>query len=55
MNAWTIAVSRGSTMPKRLPYDNKAAKEKIVALVGHNVTVGTRKSGSMKWKVIATY
>jgi hypothetical protein len=31
----------------------KAAKEKITALVGHDVTVGTRKSGSLKWKVIA--
>ncbi len=33
----------------------KAAKEKVAALVGHEVTVGTRKNGSMKWKVIATH
>jgi hypothetical protein len=33
----------------------KAAKEKVAALVGHEVTVGTQKNGSMKWKVIATH
>jgi hypothetical protein len=33
----------------------RAAKEKVAALVGHEVTVGTRKNGSMKWKVIATH
>jgi hypothetical protein len=33
----------------------KAAKEKVAALVGHDVTVGTRKNGSMKWKVVALH
>lgn len=33
----------------------KAAKEKIAALVGQEVTVGTRKNGSMKWKVVEKY
>jgi len=33
----------------------KAAKEKIAALVGHEVTVGTRSNGTMKWKVVATF
>ena len=33
----------------------KAAKEKVAALAGHEVTVGTWKNGSMKWKVIATH
>ena len=33
----------------------KAAKEKVAALAGHEVTVGTRKNGSMKWKVIAMH
>jgi hypothetical protein len=33
----------------------KAAKEKFAALVGHEVTVGMQKNGSMKWKVIAMH
>jgi hypothetical protein len=33
----------------------KAAKEKVAALVGHEVTVGTRKNGSMKWKEVALH
>jgi hypothetical protein len=33
----------------------KAAKDIISALVGKEVTVRTRKNGSMKWKVIASY
>jgi len=33
----------------------KAANEKISALVGHEVTLGTRRSGSMKWKVVSTF
>jgi hypothetical protein len=33
----------------------KAAKEKIAALVGHEVTVGTQSSGTMKWKVVTTF
>ncbi len=33
----------------------KAAKENISALVGHEVTVGTRSSGSMIWKVVRIF
>ncbi len=33
----------------------KAAKEKFAALAGHEMTVGTQKNGSMKWKVIAIH
>ncbi len=35
--------------------NKKAAKEKVAALVGHDVTIGTRKNGSMKWKVIVMH
>jgi hypothetical protein len=30
----------------------KAAKDRIVSMVGREVTVGSQKSGNMKWKVI---
>ena len=30
----------------------KSAKEKIAGLAGHEVTVGTRSSGTMTWKVV---
>ena len=33
----------------------RAAKERIAALIGQEVTVSTRSNGSMKWKVIETY
>ncbi len=33
----------------------KSAKEKIAGLAGHEVTVGTRSSGTMTWKVVPTY
>lgn len=33
----------------------RASKDKIVGLVGHEVTVGNQNSGTMKWKVITTY
>jgi hypothetical protein len=33
----------------------KKAAKKNSALVGHEVTVGTQSSGSMKWKVVSTF
>lgn len=48
--------SAGAVQPSKDYHQLKAAaKEKIAALVGHEVTVGTRKNGSMKWKVISSY
>jgi hypothetical protein len=48
--------SPGAVQPSKDYHQLKAAaKEKIAALVGHEVTVGTRKNGSMKWKVISSY
>jgi hypothetical protein len=32
----------------------QAAKERIAALIGQEVTIGTQRNGSMKWKVIET-
>ncbi len=47
--------SAGAVQQKDYHSIKKAAIEKIVALVGQDVTVATRKNGSMKWKVISTY
>ena len=33
----------------------RASREKIAGLVGHEVTMGNRSSGTMKWKVITNY
>jgi hypothetical protein len=33
----------------------KAAKEKVAALLGREVTMSTKSNGSMKWKVVETY
>jgi hypothetical protein len=47
--------SAGAVQPSKDYHQLKAAaKEKIAALVGHEVTVGTQKNGSMKWKVISS-
>ena len=47
--------SAGAVQPLKDYHQLKAAaKEKIAALVRHEVTVGTQKNGSMKWKVISS-
>jgi hypothetical protein len=47
--------SAGAVQQKDYHSIKKAAIEKIAALVGQDVTVATRKNGTMKWKVISTY
>jgi hypothetical protein len=48
--------SAGAVQPSKDYHQLKAvAKEKIAALVGHKVTVGTRKNGSMNWKFISSH
>ena len=40
---------------KRKLAAKKAAKEKVAALLGREVTMSTKSNGSMKWKVVETY
>ncbi len=50
-----LPTAADQTIPEGYHSIKRAAKEKIVSLLGQEITIGTGNNGGMKWKVVDTY